>query len=162
MVVARIAEAVPAFFGPRVGAIAMQPAVIELGGHRQMPHTADEGVLKCTVIGPLGEDFIDGGRVEFGLAVVLFGHRSAVPLPPSIEAPEDKLEDAMIAEFAFGSARGHGEVRHEKLLKLGGREWDGKRRGGGLLCECGHGGIGSYEDGYGDRLNRFSSYVPID
>ena len=46
MFVAGIADAIPAFFGHRVGAIAMQHAEIELVVVRQMPHTGDEGMLK--------------------------------------------------------------------------------------------------------------------
>jgi hypothetical protein len=45
----------------------------------------------------------------------------------------------MIAEFARGSALGHGEMRQDKLMKLGVRELDRNRRGGGLFCQCGHG-----------------------
>ncbi len=44
--VARIAKTVPAFFGHRVGAIAMQDAEVEVVLVREMAHTGDERVLK--------------------------------------------------------------------------------------------------------------------
>jgi len=69
----------------------------------------------------------------------VFGHGQALPLHPRIQHPQDEVEDAMIAEFALGAALGHGEVRQDKLMKLGVRELDGNRRGCRLLCQCGHG-----------------------
>ena len=54
MLIARIANAIAAFFGYRVGAIAMQDVKIESVMIRQMPHTGNEGVLKGAVISPFG------------------------------------------------------------------------------------------------------------
>ena len=39
-------SAIPAFFGHRIGAIAMQDAEIELMVVREMLHTGDKGVLE--------------------------------------------------------------------------------------------------------------------
>jgi hypothetical protein len=44
--VAGIADAVPPFFGHRVGAIAMQEAEIKLVLVRQMPYTGDKRLLQ--------------------------------------------------------------------------------------------------------------------
>ena len=46
MFVAGVANAITAFFGHRVGAVAMQNAQIELLMVSQMLHTGDEGVLQ--------------------------------------------------------------------------------------------------------------------
>jgi hypothetical protein len=72
--VAGIADAIPAFFGHRVGAISMQNAEIELVVICQMSHTGDEGMLKRAVIRPPGEDFVDRRIVDFSLAVAGFEH----------------------------------------------------------------------------------------
>jgi hypothetical protein len=66
----RTANLVPNGIGP----IAMKDVEIESVMIRQMPHTANEGVFQGAVIGPLGEDFVDGGIVDFGLVVSVFGH----------------------------------------------------------------------------------------
>ena len=46
VLVAGIANAITAFFGHRIGAIAMQDAEIELVVVREMLHTGDKGVLE--------------------------------------------------------------------------------------------------------------------
>jgi len=73
--VARIANAIAAFFGHSIGPVAVQHAEVELLVVRQVLHTGDEGVLQRPVIRPLGEDFVDRGIVDFRAAVVIFGHR---------------------------------------------------------------------------------------
>src|SRR5437016_3642158 len=79
-----IANAVTAFFSHRVGAIPMQHAQIELVVLRQMPHAGDEGMLKGAVVRPSGEDFVDGGVMDFRCAVVVFGRKySGNPSLPS-------------------------------------------------------------------------------
>jgi len=105
------ADAIPAFFGHRVAAIAMQDAEIEMVVVRQMPHTGDEGLRKGAVVRPPDEDFVDGRIMDGRLAVGVFGHGQTLPLHARVEHPYDEVKEAMIAEFALGSALGHGEVR---------------------------------------------------
>src|ERR1700747_202962 len=103
----------------------MQHAEIKMLLVRQMPYTGDEGRLKCAVIGPSGEDFVDGRGVDGRLALGVFRHRQAFPWPPRREDPQDEVKEAMIAELTLGSALGHGEVRQDQLMKLSVRELDG-------------------------------------
>jgi hypothetical protein len=76
-----------------------------------MPHTGDEGILQGAVIRPPGEDFGDSRVVDGRLALGVFRYGQAFPWHPGIEEPHDEVEDAMRAQFALGSALGHGEVR---------------------------------------------------
>jgi hypothetical protein len=125
----------------------MEHAEIKVLLVRPMPHTGDEGMLKWAVIGPPGEDVVDGRVVDGRLAMGVLRHRQALPLHPSLEDPENEVEGTMIAECASGSARGHREVRQDNLMKLGVRKLDGNGRGCGLFCQCGHGVMASLEDG---------------
>jgi hypothetical protein len=47
---------------------------------RQMPHTGDKGGCNGAVIGPLGKDFVDGGIVDFSLALAIFGYNGPYKL----------------------------------------------------------------------------------
>jgi hypothetical protein len=89
----------------------MQDTEIALVVVRQMSHTGDAGLCKRAVVGPPGEDFVDGRGMAGWLAVGVCGHGQTLPLHARVEHPEDEGEEAMIAEFALGSALGHGEVR---------------------------------------------------
>jgi hypothetical protein len=53
-------------------------------------------------------------------AVVVFGHGPALPWPAGVQDPSDAVAEAMIAECARGSALGHGEVREDTCMELGG------------------------------------------
>jgi len=74
-------------------------------------HTGDEGMLKRAVIRPPSEDFVDRRVVDGWLSMRVLRDGQALPLHPSIEDRQDEVEEAMIAEFAPGSALGQGEVR---------------------------------------------------
>src|SRR3954451_16815699 len=129
-----VADAVAAFLGDGVGAIAVQDAEIEAILLRQISHAGDEGLIERAIIGPSGEHLVDGCVVDHGGAIVCLGYRQALPLHARIEHPEDQIEDAVIAEFAFRPAPGHREVWEDKCgeLRLGelNRNW----RCGGALC----------------------------
>ena len=85
----------------------MQNAEIELILLRQMFHTGDKGGGNGAIIGPLGEDFVDRGVVDFSLTVTIRGYGQGLPLHTSIEDLQDEVEDAKIAEFALGSTLWH-------------------------------------------------------
>jgi hypothetical protein len=144
--VAGIADAVPAFFGDGVGAIAMQDAEIELVVLCQMPHTGDEGMLKGAVIRPPGEDFVDGRLVDGWLTLGVLREGQALPLHPCIEHREDEVEDAVRAEFTFWPTLGHREVREEKFRELRGGELNRNRRRCWFCWRCRHDELASYED----------------
>ena len=74
MFMTRVADAIAAFFGHRIGPIAMEDAQIEVVVLRQMPHARDKGGGNGTVIGPFGKDFRDGGRVDCSVSIAIFGH----------------------------------------------------------------------------------------
>ena len=61
-------------------------------------------------------------------AVGIWRHGQALPLHSGVEDPQDEIEDAIIAQFALGTALGHREVRQDKCLELGFRELDRNRR----------------------------------
>jgi hypothetical protein len=109
--VTRGAHAIATFFGHRVGAITMEDAQVERVVLRQMPHTGDKGMRNRPVISPLGEDFVDGGVVDFGLALAICWHGQTRPLHAGVQHPQDEVEDTLIAECALGSMQRHGEVR---------------------------------------------------
>jgi len=56
--------------------------------------------------------------VDFRVASLVFRHGQAFPLHAGIEDPQDEVEEAVIAEFALGTAFGHGEVRQDKFVEL--------------------------------------------
>jgi len=82
-----------------------------------MPHTGAEGLRKGAVVGPPGEDCVDGRVMDGRLAVGVFGHGQTLPWHARVAHPYDEVEEAMIAEFALGSALGHGEVREDKFME---------------------------------------------
>ena len=89
----------------------MQDAEIELVLIRQMPHTGDKSLLKGAVVGPSGEDFVDGRVMDGSMTVGVFGYGQALPLHPRVQQPQYEVEDAMIAQFALRSTLRHREVR---------------------------------------------------
>ena len=106
----------------------MEHADIEVLLDGEMRHTGDERLPERPIIGPFREDSVDCRVMDgrFALGVLRYGH--ALPLHPCIEDPHDEVEDAMRAEFARGSALGHGEVREDTLRELRCGELDGNRR----------------------------------
>ena len=66
------------------------------------------------------------------------GHRQALPLHARLEYPQDKVEGAMIAEFAFRSAPGRREVREDKCDELRLGELNGNRRRTWAFCHIAH------------------------
>jgi hypothetical protein len=82
-----------------------------------------------SVIGPFGEDFVDGGIVDFSLAVAIYGYGQTLPLHASIQHPQDEVKNPVVAEFALGTAFWHGKVGQDKLIELKFRELDWSRQG---------------------------------
>jgi hypothetical protein len=109
--VTRVATAIATCFGRRVGAITMEDAQAELVVLRQMPRSGDKGMRNRTVISPLGEDVVDGGVVDFGLALASCWHGETRPWHAGVQHRQDEVEDTLIAECALGSTQRHGEVR---------------------------------------------------
>lgn len=112
-----------------------------------MPDTGDKGIFDGAVLGPFGQGFVDGGIVDFGLSVLVFEHRPTLPLHAGVEPPPDEVEEAMIAEFALGTALGHREVGQDKWIELSFGEVHGNRRGSGLLGRHGHDEMALFEEG---------------
>src|SRR5438105_13409638 len=90
---------------------------------------------------------LDGRVVDFSLPVAICGHGQRLPLHARIQDPEDEVEEAMIAEFASGSALGQGEVREDKFMEVSCGELHGNRRGCRLFGWCGHEVRASFESG---------------
>ena len=70
------------------------------------------------------KDFVDSRIVNGRLALGVVRHGQTLPLHPGVEHPQDEIKDAVIAQFALGTALGHREVRQDKCLELGFRELD--------------------------------------
>ena len=97
----------------------MQHAEIELLLGREMPHTGHKRLPQRPIIGPFGKDFVDGRIVNGRLALGVLRHGQRLPLHSGVKHPQDEVEDAVIAQFALGTALGHGEVRQDKCGELG-------------------------------------------
>src|SRR5271168_4585517 len=65
-------------------------------------------------------------------------HRQALPLHACVEYPQDKVEDAMIAEFTLRSAAGHRQVREDECDELRLRQLNGNRRRSWTFCHIAH------------------------
>ena len=116
----------------------MQDAEIKMAMRRQMPHTGNESLFKRAIVGPFGEDPVDGRVVDSGFAIACPGHWQALPLHACIEHPEDEVEDAMITEFAPRPPPGHRKVREDKCDELRPGELHGNRRRGLALGHIAH------------------------
>ena len=138
MFVAGITDAIAALLGNGVGAIAMQDAEIKVMVLRQMPHAGDERLHERVIVSPLAEHLEDCRVVDQGGSIAVLGNRYAFPLHPRIEDPQDQVEDAVIAQFAFRPASGHREVRQDKCGELRGGELHGNRCCGGAFCHIAH------------------------
>ena len=138
MFVAGIADAIAALFGNGVGAIAMQDVEIKLAMLRQMPHAGDERLLERAVVSPFREHLEDGRVVDQGGPVGRSGYWHALPLHTRIEDPQDQIESAMIAQFAFRPAAGHRKVREDKCDELRPGELHGNRPRGLALGHIAH------------------------
>src|SRR5215831_15536347 len=98
-------------FGHGIGPVAMEHAEIELLLGREMPHTGHKRLPQRPIIRPSGKDFVDGRIVNGRLALGVLRHGQTLPLHPGVKHPQDKVEDAVIAQFALRTAPGHREVR---------------------------------------------------
>jgi hypothetical protein len=101
MLVAGMADAIATFLRDGVGAIAMKNAEIEMVLLRQMPHAGDECLIERAVVRPFGERFVDCRVVDHGGPVACSGYRQAFLLHTRVDYPQDQIEDAVIAQFAF-------------------------------------------------------------
>ena len=112
----------------------MQDAEIEVALLRQIPHAGDECLIERAIVGPFCKHLVDG-RVMDRQAVPspASGCRQALPLHTRVEDPQDQIEDAVIAQFAFRPAPGHREVREDKCDELWLGELNRDRRCGGAL-----------------------------
>ena len=106
--------------------------------HRCMPHAGDERLLERAVVSPFREHLVDDRVVDQGGPVAGSGYWQALPLHTRIEDPQDQIEDAVIAQFAFRPAHGHREVREDKCDELRPGELHGNRRRGLALCHIAH------------------------
>jgi hypothetical protein len=86
----------------------------------------------------LANEFVDCRVVDHGSSVACPGYRQALPLHPRVEEPQDQIEDAVIAQFAFRPAPGHREVREDKCDELRLGELNRKRSCGGAFCHLAH------------------------
>jgi len=84
----------------------MEHAEIELLLGREMPHTGHERLPERPIIGPSGKDFVDSRIVNGRLALGVVRHGQTLPLHPGVEHPQDEVKDAVIAQFALGTALG--------------------------------------------------------
>ena len=107
MFVAGIADAISAFFGNRVGAIAMQDREIKMVLLREMPHAGDERLVERAIVSPFREHLIDGRVVDQRGPIVRSGDWHALPLHTRVEDPQDQIEHAVVAQFALRSTHGH-------------------------------------------------------
>ena len=85
---------------------------------RQIPHAGDECLIERAIVGPFCKHLVDGRVVDQGGPVARIGYRQALPLHTRVEDPQDQIEDAVIAQFAFRPAPGHREVREDKCDEL--------------------------------------------
>src|SRR5271156_3185543 len=76
--------------------------------------------------------------MDSSLPVGCAGHWQALPLHASVEYPQDKVEDAMIAEFTLRSAPGHRQVREDECDELRLGELNGNRRRSWTFCHIAH------------------------
>src|SRR5580704_17376570 len=76
--------------------------------------------------------------MDFSLPIGCPGHRQALRLHACVEYPEDKVEDAMIAEFARRSTPGRRQVRGDKCGELRLGELNGNRRRSWAFCHIPH------------------------
>ena len=76
--------------------------------------------------------------MDFSLPIGCPGHRQALPLHACVEYPQDKVEDAMIAEFALRSTPGRRQVRGDKRGELRFGELNGNRRRSWAFCHIAH------------------------
>ena len=97
----------------------MEHAEIELFLGREMPHTGHKRLPERPIIGPSGKDFVHGRVVNRWFALGVVRHGQTLPLHPGVEHPHDEVKDAVIAQFALGTALGHREVRQDKCLVTG-------------------------------------------
>src|SRR5208337_4332624 len=136
--VAGIADAISPFLRDGVGAIAMQNAEIEVVLLCQMPDAGDECLIERAIVGPFCKHLVDGRVVDHGGPVACLGYRQALPLHTRVEYPQDQIEDAVIAQFAFRPAPGHREVREDKCDELRLGELNRDRRCGGAFWHLAH------------------------
>jgi hypothetical protein len=121
VLVAGIADAVPAFFGHRVGAITMEHAEIKLVVVREMCHAGDEGLLQGAVVGPPGEDFVDRCVMDGSVTLGVCGHGQALPLHPCIST---YTEIFLYPSLEFAQCR---MLWDDNLLRHGSRHKNGLR-----------------------------------
>src|SRR5580700_7735359 len=89
-------------------------------------------------MGPSRENFVNGRVMDPSLSIGCPGHRQALPLHACVEYPQDKVEDAMIAEFALRSAPGRREVREDKCDELRLGKLNGNRPRSWAFCHIAH------------------------
>jgi hypothetical protein len=63
----------------------MQDAEIKMSAGGQMHHIGNERLFKRTIIGPFGEESVDGGVVHPGPSVASPGYRQTLPLHSGVQ-----------------------------------------------------------------------------
>ena len=89
----------------------MQYAEVEVLLGREVPYTRPERLPERPIIGPFREDLVDGRLVNGRFPRGVGRHGETLPLHARVEAPQDKVEDTVIAQFALRSTLRHREVR---------------------------------------------------
>src|SRR5271166_3667721 len=102
------------------------------------PDAGDECLIERAIVGPFCKHLVDGRVVDHGGPVACLGYRQALPLHTRVEYPQDQIEDAVIAQFAFRPAPGHREVREDKCDELRLGELNRDRRCGGAFWHLAH------------------------
>src|SRR6202790_622003 len=108
----------PPFLATVVGAIAMRDGEIKVMLLRQMSHAGDERLVERAIVSPFREHLVDGRIMDQGGPIARFGYWHALPLHTRIEDPQDQIESAMIAQFAFRPAAGHRRGGENKCDKF--------------------------------------------
>src|SRR5262245_43327111 len=83
-----------------------------------MRHTGHKRLLKRIIIGPFRQGSVDGCRVDCRLTLDIFRYGQALPRHLGIEDPQDKVKEAVIAQFTLRTSLGHREVREDKFGEL--------------------------------------------
>src|ERR1700676_136232 len=133
-----IADAIAAFLGNCVGAVAMQDTQIEVAMGCQMPHAGDKRLFQRVIVAPLCESFVNGRVMDSSLPVSCSRHRQALQLHACVEHPQDEVKDAMISEFTLRPPPGHRQVREDKCDELRLGELNGNRLRYWTFCHIAH------------------------
>src|SRR5262245_35497049 len=116
----------------------MEHAEVELLLDREMPYTRYNCLTQQSIIGSSTKDFVHGRIVNSRCPMSVCRHGQALRLHAGVEHTQNEIKDAVIAQFALGTALRHREVRQDKCLELRFGELDWNRRRCRLRCSSAH------------------------